>query len=101
MVADTHACDVSADRLDDPGALVPQHGGAPRGRRAVDRVPVRVADAARVEANENLPRMRRRELHLDDLELRSDGLEDCGAHVHARTGATPDRCEARSSSTGM
>ena len=54
-----------------------------------------------MEANENLPRLWGRELHLDDLELRTDGLEDCGAQVHARTGATPDRCDARSSSTGM
>ena len=54
MVADAHACDALAHLLDDAGPLVPEHGGAARLRRPVDRVLVRVADAARAQPDEHL-----------------------------------------------
>jgi hypothetical protein len=40
--------DARAHRLDHTGAFMPEDSGTPRGRSAVDRVEVAVADAARM-----------------------------------------------------
>ena len=70
--------DALADRLDHAGALVPEDGRAARLGRAVHRVEVRMADAARVEAHEHLARPRRGQIQLDD---------SSGAPVRSRTAA--------------
>jgi hypothetical protein len=67
------------DLLHHPGALVAQHGGAPRWRGAVDRVEVRVAHAAGVQPDEHLSRLWRRELDLGDLEPGGGLVQDSGA----------------------
>ena len=62
MVADGHARHAVTDRLDDAGALVPEHCRTARGRRPVDRVLIRVANTARVDPDEHLVPCGRRKL---------------------------------------
>ena len=75
--------DALADRLDDAGALVPEHRRAARRRRAVDRVEVGVADAARVQAHAHLARAGRGQLESSTASgppTLEDGRADRRAH---------------------
>ena len=72
-------------RLDDAGALVPEHGRRVAGRvGARRRVEVGVADAAGDEADEHLARARLGELDLLHDERLAELLEYRGADLHAR-----------------
>ena len=106
MLAGTHAPHAGADGLDDARALVAEHGRARRRRRAVDRVQVGVADAARVQAHERLARVRRLELELGDLEPSARLGQHGRTNLHSVTdrrlgGGGPAACICRSSSSGM
>ena len=106
-----------ADRLDDARALVAEHRGAACRGRPVDRVVVRMAHAARVQADPHLPRSRVGEFQLLDVQRAADGLEDGGTDAH-HPAASPSNvaggrplpagepssvtpCFAASSSSGM
>ena len=97
MIAYRDTRHAGTDRLDDARTFVTEDGRAPRLRRPVDRVEVRVADATRVEPHEHLVPARRCELELLDVVWASGLLEDGRADLHA--GARS--CNARSSSRGM
>ena len=101
MIAHPHALDVRPDRLDHARALVPEHGRTAGRRRPVDRVPVRVADTARLESHEHLAGVGWCELQLGDLELAADLVEHGSPDDHPRTGTSPLVWDARSSSIGM
>ena len=107
--------DARADRLDLAGGLVAEgHGQRPRAR-AVDHREVRVAQAGRADADEQLPRAGVVELDVDDLERARLGVgvreprraQDGGAGPHARrssavrspSGTGTGRREARSTKT--
>ena len=85
MIPVPDASHARADRLDDPGALVAEHGGATRLRGPVDRVLVRVAHTAGGEADEHLTRPRRSERELLDGERASGALEHRSPEPHAGT----------------
>src|SRR4051794_25781395 len=68
--------DPGADGLDDPRALVAEDGRAARLGRPVDRVEVRVADPAGVDAHERLAGAGRGELEIGEFERRPGVLED-------------------------
>ena len=89
-----------ADRLDDARALVPEHGRAPGLRGSVDRVPVRVAHAARAQADEHLLGPGRCE-----LELRHRRADRRSARARPRESSrrapSPSPAARRSSSIGM
>ena len=99
VVADAHARHALADGLDDPRALVSEHARTGVLGRPVDRVPVGVADAARVETDEDLLRPGRREVELTRGERSACGLENDGPDLH--TAAVSFCCSRRSSSIGM
>ena len=84
MVADDDAGHAGADRLDDAGTLMAEHGGAACLGRAVDRVEVGVADAARAEPHEHLARLWRGELEILHLVRPTGCLEHSGANLHRR-----------------
>ena len=83
VVARPHARDPLAGRLDHARALVPEHGRAARLGRPVDRVQVRVADAARGQPHEHLLGAGRSELEIGDDERSARPLEHCRPDVHA------------------
>src|SRR5581483_11040250 len=86
VVARPHEPDVGPDRLDDAGALVAEDARRVPGRVCAGRrVQVGVANPARGEPDERLPRLRLVELDLLDGERPAELLEDCGAD--------PQRCE--------
>ena len=90
------------DRLDHARALVPEDGGTAGRRRPVDRVPVRVADAARVQSHEHLAGVGWRELQLGDLERRRrPGRERQPGRSSADGNLAGASAAARSSSIGM
>jgi hypothetical protein len=69
-----------ADLLDDARALVAEYHGQRVRRHARNHVPVAVADAARLDADEDLAVARGGQLDLLDAEGLSDPPEDGGAH---------------------
>jgi hypothetical protein len=83
VVTDGHAIHVGADRLHHTCALVPEDGRAHRLRRPVDRIPVRVADAARVQPHEHFFRSGWCELELGHDERPTRLLQDDSADLHA------------------
>ena len=88
MVAGRDARHALADLLDDPRALVPEHGGGVAGGiGATGGVEVGVADAAGREAHEHLTGSRPVELDLLDDERLGELLENGGANLH---GADPN-----------
>ncbi len=106
MLARPHTGDAGSDGLDDARPLVPEHRGTGRGRGAVDRVQVGVADAARVDADERLAGVWRVEVELGDLEARAHVGQHGRTDLHsltigARGGGGPAVCRRRSSSSGM
>ena len=75
----------SPTRLDDAGALVPEHGRRVAGRvGAGGRVHVGVADAAGDEADEHLAGLGARELDVLDDERLAELLEHRGADLQRR-----------------
>ena len=83
MVAGRDARHALADLLDDPGALVAEHGRGVAGRvGAARRVEVGVADAAGGEAHEHLTRSRPVELDVLDDERLGELLQNGGANLH-------------------
>src|SRR5205823_1235964 len=90
-----------ADRLDDSRALVPEHRGAACLGRAVDRVLVRVADAARMQAHEDLPGAGAGQCELRHMERPARPLEDGRADLHAVAASLGSTWMRRSSSIGM
>ena len=92
-----------ADRLDDPRPLVAEHGRAARLGRAVDRVEVGVADAARGEPHEHLARPGRRKLELLDVRAAPPVCSSTAARIFTRRcrRLRLRACSARSSSSGM
>ncbi len=106
MLAGTHAPNARADSLDDPCALVAEHGRARRRGGSVDRVQIGVADAARVQAHQRLARVRRLELELGDLEPSARLGQHGRSYLHpvtdrGRGEGGPAACIRRSSSSGM
>ena len=73
--------DAWADGLDHPRALVAKHRGTGRLGGAVDRVEVRVADAAGAQPDEHLALRGRRQVELRQLERSTHPLEDRGANL--------------------
>ena len=74
----------SPTALHDTGALVPQHRRRVAGRvGARRRVQIRMADAARDEADEDFARLRLREVDLLDLERPAELLQHRGPDLHA------------------
>jgi hypothetical protein len=62
---------------------MPEHARRVAGRvRARRRVEVGVADTARLEAHEHLPRLGLGQVHLLDDERLAELLEYCGADLH-------------------
>src|SRR3954447_24406279 len=94
LVARRDVPGVLADPLDDPGALVAEHGWCIAGGvGAGSRVEVGVADAAGDEAHERLARARLVELDLLDFERSSEVLEHRGADLHGRILPAPPGVE--------
>ena len=82
-VADRDVLDALADRLDDPGALVAEHGGRVAGRvGAGGGVEVGVADAAGHEPHQHLARLGVGELDLLHVQRLAELLQHGGAHPH-------------------
>jgi hypothetical protein len=82
VVARGERRDAATDRLDDPGALVPEHARCIAARiRSGRRVEIGVADAAGDDPDERLARLRLRELDVLDDERLPELLEDCGPDV--------------------
>ena len=82
VIADRDVRHALADRLDDAGALVAEHGGRVAGRvGARRRVHVRVADAAGDEADEHLARLGLREVDLLHHQRLPELLQYRGAHL--------------------
>jgi hypothetical protein len=83
MVARCHRGDAAPDRLDDAGALVPEHRRRIPGRVGAGcGVEVGVADTAGHEPDEHLTRLRLRQLDVLHLERLSELLQDGGADLH-------------------
>ena len=85
MVADRdtrHAC---PGLLDDASTLVSENRRADGFRGPVDRIPVRVADAARTKPNEHLLGPGCRELELRDGQWPPRALQDDAADPHGVT----------------
>ena len=79
--------DAGPDRLDDPGALVPEHARRVAARVGSGRrVEIGVADAAGDDPDERLARLRLLQLDVLDDERLPELLEDCGPDVQ--------RCES-------
>ena len=86
VVADRDVGDALADRLDDAGALVAEHGRRVAGRvGAGGRVHVGVADAAGDEPDQHLARLGLREVDLLDRQRRPELLEYRSPHSHGAT----------------
>jgi len=103
MVARRQPANVRPDRLDDPGALVTEHGRRITGRvGARGGVEVRVADPARVQTNQHLPIPRLRQLDLLHHERLTELLQHRRPHSHrARApGAVDNRLHQHSRYTG-
>jgi S-(hydroxymethyl)glutathione dehydrogenase/alcohol dehydrogenase len=81
VVARRDCGDACADGLDDPGPFVAEDDRERIGRRPGDDVPVAVADAARVETDDDLAVARIRQLDLLDAERLVDGSQDGGPHA--------------------
>ena len=90
MVADAHAGDVGADRLDHPGALVTEHDRPVErpASDAVDDVQVAVADAGGDGAHQHLARHRPVEVDGLDGQRVVRLAEDRGFDLH---GVSSDR----------
>ena len=72
-----------ADRLDDSGPLVPQHGGGiPAGIGPAGGVEIGVTDAAGPKLHQDLAVFRRSQVHLPNDQRFSERLQNCGAHLH-------------------
>ena len=82
MVARCNPRDSVAHGLDDARPFVPEHGRTARLGGSVDGVPVRVADAARAQADENLARMGCREFELGHGQRTAGLLEDDSSDLH-------------------
>lgn len=83
VVADDQRRDPGADLLDDAGALVAEHAGGVAGRVGTGRgVEVGVADAAGVQPDEHLARLRLREVDVLDHQRLSELLQHGGANLH-------------------
>ena len=80
VVARLHVADLVADRLDDAGRLVAEHGGQRVGVLALHEVQVGVAQPGRGGADQHLARAGRADLHLVDLEAPGHGLEEGSTH---------------------
>ena len=88
MVADRHVVHAVADRLDDPGALVPEHGR--RIARRVDSrggVHVGVTHAAGIQPHEHLAVARLGQVELLHDQRLTELLEHRGARLHDETSA--------------
>ena len=82
-VAGGDIADALAHLLDDAATLVAQHGrGVARGVGAGGGVEVGVADAAGLQAHQNLTGSRLGQLHLLHLERLPELLEHRGPHLH-------------------
>src|SRR5260221_2598176 len=101
MVADRNPRHSCTDPCDDARALVAEHCGAPRLRGAVDRVLVRVTDAARIQAYEHLTATGIGELELGHLHRSARPLQDRGANLHVVAVSLRSSCSRRNSSIGM
>jgi hypothetical protein len=86
VVARRQRADLGTDRLDDAGALVPEHGRRVAGGvGAGGGVEVGVADAAGVEADQHLAGPRLGQLDLLHRQRLAELLQNRGAHLHAAT----------------
>jgi hypothetical protein len=84
VVAGLHERHALADRLDHPGALVAEHRRRVARRvGAGRRVQVRVADAARDEADERLAGLRLGQVELLHLQRAAELLQHRGADLHS------------------
>ena len=96
VVARLHERHALADRLDDAGALVPEHARRVAGRvGARGGVHVGVADAARGQADERLARPGLGQVDLLHDERLPELLQHCGADPHRRDSPAPAACVAR------
>ena len=94
MVSRGDTRDVGADGLDDASALVAEHRRTHRLRRSVDRVPVRVTDAAGRQPDEDFLASWGSEVELGDRQWPTRLLENCAPDTHQR------RPGAKGSSSG-
>ena len=82
MIADRDAAHAPPDRFDDAGSFVPEHRRAACLGRAVDRVLIGVADAARLDPDEHLARPRFGKLELLHGHRPAGRFEDGRADPH-------------------
>ena len=83
VIAGLDRGDTLGNALDDPGALVPEHGGRVAGRVRPRRgVEVGVADAARDEPHQHLAGLRLGEVDLLHDERLAERFQDRGADPH-------------------
>ncbi len=85
MIAGREAGHALAHVLDNPGALVPEHGRRIAGGiGAAGRVEIGVTDAAGRQAHKHLTGAGPVELDVTDDERLGELLENCGADLHGR-----------------
>jgi hypothetical protein len=83
VVAHRQRGDAPADRLDNAGALVAEHGRRIAGRvGAGGGVEVRMTDAASVQANQHLPAPRLRQLDLLHRQRLTELFQHSCTHLH-------------------
>ena len=92
MVARRDVGDPLPDLLDDPGALVPEHGGERARDRAVDDGQVGVAYPGRRHPYQHLAHLRRREVHVHHREA---VLRVCDHCLHVQVSPAPMRSGER------